>query len=84
VLEAGTSSTLFPCENCISFWKEYFIQVRILRWRKAHYVSDRPIQQHWRNMYLWNKTVCVRRRSIRTWFPLENWLSFGSYTSCKS
>jgi hypothetical protein len=31
VLEAGASSTLFTCENCVRFWKEYFLQFRFCK-----------------------------------------------------
>jgi hypothetical protein len=27
VLDPGTSSILFPCENCFRFWKEYVLQL---------------------------------------------------------
>jgi hypothetical protein len=30
-LEAGASSTLFPCESCVSFRKEYFLQRIVLK-----------------------------------------------------
>jgi len=31
VLEEGACSTLFPCENWVSFWKEYFRQIIVFK-----------------------------------------------------
>jgi hypothetical protein len=37
MLETVVSSKLFPCENSVSIWKEYFLQIMHLRCRKAHF-----------------------------------------------
>jgi hypothetical protein len=36
MLEAGGSSTLFPCENWVSFWKEYCLPLWVLKHEELH------------------------------------------------
>lgn len=43
VLEAGSSGTLFPCENRVNIWKEYFQPIIDLRCTKAHFTPNRTI-----------------------------------------
>jgi hypothetical protein len=59
------SSPLFPCENWVSFWKEYFLQITVFKVKIGFVCSHRPIQLSWRNtsMYL-KKTIYVRSCSI--------------------
>jgi hypothetical protein len=35
LLEAWASSTLFPCENSISYWQEHFLQITIFKVEKG-------------------------------------------------
>jgi hypothetical protein len=39
VLEAESSRTLVPCKNWVSFWKEYFLQIRIFKVEKGSFCS---------------------------------------------
>jgi hypothetical protein len=39
MLEAVASSTLFPCEIWVSFWKEYFLQLRCFKVMIGSYCS---------------------------------------------
>jgi hypothetical protein len=43
VLEAGASSTLFYCENSVSFWKEDCCKSAFSRCRKLHFVPHRTV-----------------------------------------
>jgi hypothetical protein len=47
--EGGPSSTLFPCENCASFWAEYYLPIRVFKGEKHWLVQKRPVQVNWRN-----------------------------------
>jgi hypothetical protein len=53
MLDGEASSTLFPCENCVSFWKEYCLPIRVFKvekhsiWSKWAYSAN--LKKH---MYL--------------------------------
>jgi hypothetical protein len=38
-LEAAKSSTLFPCENGVSLWKEYFLHIRVFKVEEGSFCS---------------------------------------------
>jgi hypothetical protein len=67
MLEWGIFSTLFPCENCVSFSKEYFLQVRHFKHLEGlilfqigvfSCVEEEPVSLEKK------KTICVRMRNI--------------------
>jgi hypothetical protein len=65
VLEAAPSSTLFPCENWVSFWMEFFLQIIVFKVGKGSFWSNWPIELRWRNTCVFPKnTICIRSRSI--------------------
>jgi hypothetical protein len=39
LLEAGTCNTLFPCENWVSFWKEYCLPISVFKVEKCSFCS---------------------------------------------
>jgi hypothetical protein len=39
VFKGGVSSTLFSCENWVSFWKEYFLQIITFKVEKGSFCS---------------------------------------------
>jgi hypothetical protein len=65
VLEAVESRILFLCENWLSFWKEYFLQLKCFRRKYALFDPNRPIQLRWRNTCISpKKAIYVRGCSI--------------------
>jgi hypothetical protein len=74
MLEAATSSTVCPCENSFSFWKECTLQISIFKVEFGHLVPTTSIQLSWRNTCIsQKKTIHVRS----TLFSCENCVSFG-------
>jgi hypothetical protein len=65
VLEAVACNSLFPSENWVSFWKEYFLQFIVIKVEKDSfsfkYSYSAMLKKH---MKLLKKTMYVRSRSI--------------------
>jgi hypothetical protein len=71
VLEAGASTSFFPCENLVSFWKQYFLQILTFTVEKGSFFFQI-------GLFTWDvrthvsqkKTFSVRNRSILHMFSL--------------
>jgi hypothetical protein len=48
ILEAGESSTLFPCEISVCFWKEYFFNLVASSYKQDIFVLNSPIELSWK------------------------------------
>jgi hypothetical protein len=77
ILEPATSSTLFLCENWVSFWKEYIVQIIVFLWRKVHFVPNKIFslvkETH---VTLERKPSLLEAAASSTLFFCENWVSF--------
>jgi hypothetical protein len=76
-VRSRASGTLFPCEKWVSFWKEYLLQLRLL---KEEIGSLFPV-----HLFSWVEKTCVspeRKSSVLeagasiTKFPCENCVNF--------
>jgi hypothetical protein len=75
--EAAAFSTLFPYENWVSDWKEYFLQIKTFQVRKVIFIQI--------GLFKWEdkKTCLSQKKSSRlktgassTFFPYKDWLSY--------
>jgi hypothetical protein len=70
-LEGAASSTLFPCENWVNYWKEYCHPLKVVKDPK------RSIHLSWRNIYISKrKPSTLEGGTSSTLFPCENQVSF--------
>jgi hypothetical protein len=74
VLEAGPSSTLFPCESCVSFWKEYFLQLMLMKVEKSSLSSKEANSADFKNhMYLSNENhLCYQLQHLEHCLPVKS------------
>jgi hypothetical protein len=77
ILEATTSTTLFPCENWVSYWKEYFVQIRIFKVEKSSFCSTWKLFSFSEETHvsLEGKPSVLEAEASSTLFPCENWVS---------
>jgi hypothetical protein len=76
MLEAGRSSTLFPCENWVCFWKEYCFPVRISKSSNINFVPNSSFQVNGRSPFsLVRKQSMLEAEGSGTLFSYENWVS---------
>ena len=64
VLQPGASTTLFSCENCVSFLKKIFLQFTIFKEGKAHFVPKGLFRYIEEKLYLLKKTIRLRSMNI--------------------
>jgi hypothetical protein len=65
VVKEGPSSTLFTCENWVSFWREYFLQIIVFKVEICSVSLERHIQLSWRYTFISpKKNIYVRSCSI--------------------
>jgi hypothetical protein len=84
-LEAGPSSTLFPCENWVTCRKEYFLLTGFSMGRNTHFVQNMPIQVKWRSTCtLETKPSMLEVEHLAHCFPVRIELVFERNTSCPS
>jgi hypothetical protein len=77
MLEAEACSTLFPCENWVSFWKEYCLQSGFSTLRNSYFVSNRAILLSWRtHVSLRTKPFVLEAGAYSTFFPCETLVWF--------
>jgi hypothetical protein len=70
------SSTLFQCEDWVSFWKEYIFSFRIFKLEKGSFFSKKPIWLSCGKTCVFpNNTIHASRYSTSTLFPYENCIS---------
>jgi hypothetical protein len=80
-----STSTLLPSENGVTFWKKYFLQIRIQGGEIINLLLNRPIKLSWQNSCIsWKKTIGVRSWNIVHCFPVRIELVFERNTSWKS
>jgi hypothetical protein len=73
---AAASSTLFPCENWESFERNTYCKSEFSKWRKSHFVPNRPIQLSWQNTCIFKrKSYVLEAGTSSKLFPCENWIS---------
>jgi hypothetical protein len=63
-LEGGEFTTLFPCENRVSFERSNACPTRFSMGIIAQFVPNRPIHLSWRNTCIWKEIIYVRRWSM--------------------
>jgi hypothetical protein len=64
-LKGKASSTFFPCEHWVRFWKKTSCYLGFSRWWGALFFPNRHVQLSWRNTCICqNKKICVRRWTI--------------------
>jgi hypothetical protein len=76
VLEAGLSSTEFPCEKCISWHKEYSLSSATSSWSNIHFMKKNLFS--WIGemaVPLWRKPSMLEAGVCCTLFPQDNWVS---------
>jgi hypothetical protein len=77
VLGAGASSTLFLCNNWVSFWKNTSFKAETSRGRKAQFVPNRPIPLSWKTKVSLKRMPSLLEAGLpSTLFPCVSWLSF--------
>jgi hypothetical protein len=79
VVEEGSSSTLFPCENWVSFWKKCFLQITVFK------VVKDSSSSKWAYTVTFSTHMChsnerepfgLKAGASSTLFPCESWVSF--------
>jgi hypothetical protein len=76
MLETAGSSTLFPCENWVSFWKSYLQSESILKWEDHSLYEKYLLHTKWRNTcIIWKNSICVRKVVSCTLFTYVNWVT---------
>jgi hypothetical protein len=72
ILEAGGSSTMFPCENWINFQKEYYLLLRVFNMRNITFVPDSCIQLNGSTVFLVRKQSMLEAEGSSTSFSCAN------------
>jgi hypothetical protein len=68
---------MFSCENCVSFWKEFFMNLRCLQGAIGCICSIRAIQLSRGSTCTPKRKVCmVEALASSTMFPFESWIRF--------
>jgi hypothetical protein len=80
MLEAAADSILFQCENWVTFWKEYFLQMWIFRVLLVSFCSNRLVQLSWINTCITPKQKSVLEAEASN--PDENWVSYWKEYFC--
>jgi hypothetical protein len=76
-LVGGASSTLFPSENWVHFWRAYSQKIRVFHTGKKHLVPHRHIQLNWKTyVSLERKASMFEAGACSTLLPCENSVDF--------
>jgi hypothetical protein len=75
MLKTGAYSTLFPCVNWVSYWKEYFLQIKTYQVRKVILIQIGKFMWVTKNMIVSKETFHVKTGAPSTLSPCENWVS---------
>jgi hypothetical protein len=83
-LEPVACSTLFLCENWVSFWRGYVLEIIVLKVEiKSQFVPNQPSKLSWRDKWIsWRKSSMIEAGAPSTLFPCENWVVVERNTSC--
>jgi hypothetical protein len=69
-----------PCENWVSYWEEYFLQISILKVEQGLFFPNLPMQLGWRTTCISpKKNICVRIRSLGVYFWKKYFLQLWSF-----
>ena len=64
ILEVAASSSLFPCDNCFGFGKEYFLECAVFKVVTGSLCSKQAYQQRWRNTCIFLRTTISLRSRL--------------------
>jgi hypothetical protein len=83
MLKAAASSTLFPCENHVSCWKEYFLKIIVFQVKKGSLCSKWAYSVELkRHLYIYEETqLWWSEEHLVHCFPVRIELVFERNTS---
>jgi hypothetical protein len=78
MLEAAASSILFPCENRISFGKEYFLKTKVLHVDKGSFCSKKvPTTELKEHLFIYEENqLWWNEEHVAHFFPVRIQLLF--------